>query len=50
MALTALSPLTAGLLVQHLSGRWALVAFTAAIGTAAILSMALTGLRAADAP
>jgi MFS family permease len=40
MALAALAPLTAGLLVQHFSGRWALTAFAAAIGAAAILSTA----------
>jgi MFS family permease len=45
MALAALAPLTAGLLVQHFSGRWALAAFAAAIGTAAILCALLPGLR-----
>ena len=32
--LAALAPLTAGLLVQHFSGRWALAVFAAAIGAA----------------
>lgn len=45
MSLSALAPLTAGLLVQHTSDRWALAVFAAAIGIAAILSMVLTGLR-----
>jgi MFS family permease len=48
-ALAALSPLTAGLLVQHLSGRWALLAFAAVMGVAAVLCMALPGLRQAEA-
>jgi MFS family permease len=43
--LAALAPLTAGLLVQHFSGRWALAAFAAATGAAAILCTVLTGLR-----
>jgi hypothetical protein len=45
MGLAALAPLTAGLLVQHLSGRWAIAGFAAAMGAAAILSIALRGLR-----
>lgn len=48
-ALAALSPLTAGLLVQHLSGQWALLAFAAVMGIAAVLAIALPGLRAAEA-
>ena len=47
--LAALAPLTAGLLVQHLSGTWALAVFAAAIGVAAIMSMALPWLRQAEA-
>jgi MFS family permease len=43
--LTALAPLTAGLLVAHFSGPWALAAFAAATGAAAILCTALPGLR-----
>ncbi len=46
--LAALAPLTAGLLVQHFSGRWALAAFAAATGAAAILCTALKGLRDAS--
>jgi MFS family permease len=48
-ALAALSPLTAGLIVQHLSGRWALGAFAAAIAVAAIICIALPWLREAEA-
>jgi MFS family permease len=51
MALAALAPLTAGLLVEHLSGRWALAAFAAAIGAGAVLCTLLPGLQAtSDAP
>jgi MFS family permease len=46
--LAALAPLTAGLLVQHFSGRWALTAFAAAIGAAAILCTVLPGLEDAE--
>lgn len=48
-ALAALSPLTAGLLVEHLSGRWALLAFAAVMAVAAVLCTALPGLRHAEA-
>jgi MFS family permease len=48
-ALAALSPLAAGLLVEHLSGRWALLAFGAVVGAAAILAIVLPGLRNAEA-
>ncbi len=47
-ALAALAPLAAGLLVQHLSGRSALLFFAAAIGVAAVLSIVLPGLRVAE--
>jgi MFS family permease len=47
-ALAALSPLTAGLIVQHFSGRWALGAFAAAIGAAAVMCIALPWLREAE--
>jgi MFS family permease len=47
--LAALSPLTAGLIVEHLSGRWALGAFAAAIALAAIICIALPWLREAKA-
>jgi MFS family permease len=36
-ALAALSPLTAGLIVQHLSGQWAIGAFAATVGVGAIM-------------
>ncbi|HUB38502.1 MAG TPA: MFS transporter [Streptosporangiaceae bacterium] len=47
-ALAALSPLVAGLLVQHVSGRWALGAFAAAIGVAAVMCIGLPWLRDAE--
>jgi MFS family permease len=47
-ALAALSPLTAGLIVQHVSGQWALGAFAAAIGVAAVMCIALPWLREAE--
>jgi hypothetical protein len=47
--LAALAPLTAGLLVQHFSGGWALAVFAAAIGVAAIMCIALPWLRDAEA-
>jgi len=43
--LAALAPLTSGLLVEHVSGHWAMAAFAAAIGIAAIMCLALPGLR-----
>jgi MFS family permease len=43
--LAALAPLTSGLLVEHVSGHWAMAAFAAAIGVAAIMCVALPGLR-----
>jgi MFS family permease len=48
-ALAALSPLTAGLLVERTSGRWALLAFAAVMAVAAVLIAALPGLRQAEA-
>ena len=48
-ALAALSPLTAALLVEHFSGRWALLAFAAVMAVAAVLIAALPGLRQAVA-
>jgi len=47
--LAALSPLTAGLLLQDVSGRWAVGAFAATIGAAAIMCIALPWLREAEA-
>lgn len=43
--LSALAPLVSGLLVEHFSGRWTLVAFTATMGISAIMSITLPGLR-----
>jgi MFS family permease len=50
VGLAALAPLTAGLLVQHFSGRWALAAFAAALGAGAILCTVLPGFRDAGSP
>ncbi|WP_250291612.1 MFS transporter [Frankia sp. CiP1_Cm_nod1] len=44
-ALAALAPLTAGLLVQHVSGAWAVGAFAATAAAAAVLCLILPGLR-----
>jgi MFS family permease len=49
-ALAALAPLTAGLLVQHVSGAWATGAFAAAMAMAAVLCLLLPGLRQAQSP
>jgi MFS family permease len=43
--LAALSPLVAGLLVERVSGQWALGAFAAAMGVAAIMCLAMPWLR-----
>ena len=48
-ALAALAPLVAGLMIERFSGRIAMFTFAAVIGIAAIMSMTLTGLRAAEA-
>jgi hypothetical protein len=45
MGLAALAPLTSGLLVEHVSGQWALAAFAGTTGISAILSVVLPGLR-----
>jgi predicted MFS family arabinose efflux permease len=47
-ALATLAPLTAGLLVQHVSGAWAVGAFAATMAVAAALTLILPGLRRAD--
>jgi len=47
--LAAVAPLVAGLLVEHFSGRIAMLAFAAALGVAAVLCLALPGLRSAVA-
>src|SRR5581483_3535693 len=44
-ALAALAPLIAGLLVQHVSGAWAVGAFAATMTAAAVLCLVLPGLR-----
>jgi MFS family permease len=49
-ALATLAPLIAGLLVQHVSGAWALGAFAAAMAVAAVLCLMLPGLRQAESP
>lgn len=43
--LAAVAPLISGLLVEHASGPWALGAFAAAIGVAAVMCLALPWLR-----
>ena len=50
MSLTALAPLTAGLIVQDFSGAWALAVFAAAMGIAAVLSITMKGLRSPGRP
>jgi MFS transporter len=49
-ALATLSPLTAGLLVQHVSGAWATGAFAAALVVAGLLCLLLPGLRSPAVP
>jgi MFS family permease len=49
-ALATLAPLIAGLLVQHVSGAWAVGAFAATMATAAVLCLILPGLRQAEPP
>jgi MFS family permease len=46
--LATLAPLTAGLLVQHVSSGWALGAFAVAMLMAAVLATVLPGLRKAE--
>ena len=50
VGLAALAPLTSGLLVEHVSGQWSMAAFAAAMGIAAITSLALPGIRNAGTP
>lgn len=45
LSLTTLAPLTSGLLVEHFSGQWAMAAFAATMGIAAILCVVLPGLK-----
>jgi MFS family permease len=49
-ALATLAPLIAGLLVQHVSGAWAIGAFAATMAVAAGLRLVLPGLRQAESP
>jgi len=46
--LAALSPLTAGLIVEHVSAQWALGTFAVTVGVAAIMCIALPWLRDAE--
>jgi MFS family permease len=48
MALAALAPLVAGLLVQHVSGSWAVGAFALTMAAATVLCLMLRGLRDVD--
>ncbi len=50
MSLAALAPLIAGLLVQHVSGAWAMGVFAATMAVAAGLCLTLKGLRQAESP
>lgn len=50
MALAALAPLLAGLLVEHVSASWAVGAFAGAQAAAAVLALVMPGLRDADSP
>jgi MFS family permease len=50
MALAALAPLTAGVLVQHTSGAWAVGVFAATMAVAAVLCLVLPGFRQAESP
>jgi hypothetical protein len=49
MNLATVAPLISGLLVEHVSGQWAMAAFAAVMGIAAVMYVALPGLRSADA-
>ncbi len=50
MSLATLAPLIAGVLVEHVSGAWAMGAFAAAMAVAAGLCPMLSGLRQAESP
>lgn len=47
-ALASLAPLVAGLLVQHVSGQWAVGCFAVVMVVAALLSVLLPGIRNAE--
>ncbi|MFI7503965.1 MFS transporter [Streptomyces sp. NPDC049687] len=49
-ALAALAPLIAGLIIQHVSGAWAVGAFAATTAVAAVLCLILPGFRHAESP
>jgi MFS family permease len=49
-ALSALAPLIAGLLVQHLAAAWSVGAFAAPMAVAGALCLRLPGLRDAESP
>jgi len=48
MALATLAPLTAGLLVEHVSGAWAMGAFAATMAIVTVLCLTMPGLRQAE--
>jgi MFS family permease len=50
ITLASLAPLTAGLLVAHASGAWAMGVFAAAVAVAAALSRVMPGLRQERSP
>lgn len=49
-ALATLAPLIAGLIIQHVSGAWAVGAFAATTAAAAVLCLILPGFRHAESP
>jgi MFS family permease len=48
MSLAAMAPLIAGLLVEHVSDAWAMGAFAATSGVAAVLYLTMPGVRPAE--
>lgn len=48
MGLSALAPLLAGLIVQHVSDAWAVGAFAAAQAVSAVLCLTMLGMRQAE--
>ena len=48
MSLATLAPLISGLLVEHVSGQWAMATFAAVMGIAAVMYVVLPGLRNAE--
>ena len=49
-ALATLAPLLVGLIIQHVSGAWAVGAFAATAAVAAVLCLLLPGFRHAESP